>query len=392
MASIRILDCGAGKRPDLVYVLKAAAGRGRINEAGVRLKGMTGLAIKGVDRQGNAVDLIRTMPSYKEAVRAIGDRERNTWGQAMFDAFIAPIQNRQKANKVVGPGSGSLEDASGQSRTIPVDKEGVMLHAFCSLLPWQIVSVDESRDLASITALAAVPPTRWFGSLVLLQTISLEGGVLTRSTLPLNVGPDFSYYSATNHAYFKIPEGQRRAEVQMLIPAQSYLNTITPPFAEKENLLPDLTKDPYLDVSGSSFAKLFQGPSSSRMLGNNFLDHCFTRLLQEGPVEDGGYQVAARAFFPAVGWGVKVSAFMNGISALQVYAPPASSNPAAANAFCFEFAQCLTNPFDPAWKSYPVTQKPDRTPSGMWILPPLDKNIKPDIRTIQMIGEMPERA
>jgi galactose mutarotase-like enzyme len=353
---------------------------------------MTGLAIKGLDRQGQNVDLIRTMPSYKEAVRAIGDQERNTWGKAMFDAFIAPLQNRQKAYQVIGPGRGSLKDASGQSRTIPVDKEGVMLHAFCSLLPWKIVSVDESRDRASITAMAAVPKARWFGSLVLLQTISLEGGVLTRSTLPLNVGHDPSYYSATNHAYFKVPEGQSRAGVQMHIPARSYLKTFTPPFVKKENLLPDLSGKPYLGVHETPFAGLFAGPSASRVLGGNYLDHCFTHLLQEGPVEDGGSRVAARAFFPAVGWGVEASAAWNGISALQVYAPPASSNPAAANAFCFEFAQCLTDPFDRGWQSHQVTQQSNRTPSGMWILPPHDKDITPDIRTIQMISALPERG
>ncbi|MCX5749466.1 MAG: hypothetical protein NTZ10_04410 [Candidatus Saganbacteria bacterium] len=396
---IKALHFGTKNASDDVFVLHNKGRKGIIDTVGVRLKGMTVLDIKGTDNSGRRVDLIRTMPSYRQSVGWIGNDERRTWGSAMFGAYICPVQNRVKAIEKYGDGMRTIK-INGHTQVIPVDADGVMLHGlglhgYGSLLEWKIVDVNLNtcNNSAAITATATIPETEWFSTIQLFQTISLTDGVLGRSTYPSNPGNVPTFFSDTDHAYFKIPKGQKRSEVMISLAGDSFIRTKTDPFVKGETLLPVFKPNPFIDRQETPFDDLFCGPLKDRVLGDKFLDHCIIRLREEQmPGNTDFRQYAARAFYPSAGWGVEVSTpFPKDfplIHALQVYAPPKSSNPLAANAICFEFAPCVTDPFNPGWRKFPVTKERGFNPAGMWILKPGETTLRTSVRQIRMIDKL----
>ncbi len=373
---------------DVVILRNKRGAAGRIDEAGYSLRNMTCLGVYGLDPRRDFVSLVRTMPSYEESVRFIGDCEKKSWGNARFGAVVWPHQNRLQATHHIG-GRGELL-VDGRRLPIPVDEKGIVLHSLGlrTFVPWTVVKTEEDPDnweYASFTAATVLP--NWFSTINALRSVSLAEGVLTESSTYTNIGRRRTYVSDTVHHYFEFPEGQPREDVLVQLNASKVLNTVTPPFVEGETLLP-VFPDPFSPVAKSPLASLFTG---QRQLGPNFLDHFFGGLDAE-ITHQNTLQHAARAFYPKFGWGVEISTPLdNGfpvMGGVQCYSPSAKANPDSdGRIICFEHSPAATDPFNDGWKDSPIFPgRADRNPGGMIILNPTESVTL--TRRIRMITEM----
>jgi hypothetical protein len=266
-------------------------------------------------------------------------------------------------------------------QTVPINSpDNILLHGFGYSYPYNVTGKFEFPDmnLSGFTAETNVPGGVWFSPLHISQTITLQDGAMTRMMTVSNMGRNVVPMSFTTHAYFKFAEGQSRSEVLVNIPAEEYIDTITPPFVEHEMLLPDFDKgDPHRSVAGSGFS----GFAGANALGETYLDHFFTKLVPTyvGAQEIGGKSIdgnkfSAGFFQPGAGWGVEVSVpfisgFINSVNGVQVYSP-GPNNPAASDCICFEFQANGQNGLSENWAKWPITDEPLFTPGGMRLLLP----------------------
>jgi galactose mutarotase-like enzyme len=296
---------------------------------------------------GQEQELLRTEP--EATIKKFLDEGYNNYF-TKGSALLAPW-----ANRIWGKQEGDFLRVSfdGRTRLVPMNfpNEKTSIHGEICDRNYNDTYFFNNETGLVLGGLTHITDKEWFSSLMVGQYIKLfSNGSLSRNILITNTGKYSAPVSVGEHPYYDIPEGQKREDVTLDIPAQLVVR------ADFNDHLRPMFKHPDLltKFDGDFFPK-----ESKLTLGDFSFDHCFTGLIRPSVLKIG---------FPALGWGVSIEGKQS-VNAIQVYSP---TDPAAAafNSVAAEMQTNLADPTNNAWRKHSDFGPMGFTGSGMKVLKP----------------------